>query len=32
MIGDLMEYEPGTNDRGECCKNIDLIAHPQRDS
>ena len=28
MIGDLMEYEPSYNDRGECCKNIDLIAHP----
>lgn len=26
--GDLMEYEPGYNDRGECCKNVDLIAHP----
>lgn len=32
MIGDLMEYEPGFNDRGECCKNIDLIAHPERNS
>ena len=31
MIGDLMEYEPGFNDRGECCKNIDLISHPERD-
>ena len=30
MIGDLMEYEPGFNDRGECCKNIELIAHPER--
>ena len=27
QIGDLMEYEPGMNDRGECCKNITLIAH-----
>ena len=27
MLGDLMEYEPVYNDRGECCKNIDLIAH-----
>ena len=32
MIGDLMEYEPGFNDRGECCKNIELIAHPERNS
>ena len=27
QIGDLMEYEPGMNDRGECCKNITLISH-----
>ncbi|MBQ9337659.1 MAG: NYN domain-containing protein [Lentisphaeria bacterium] len=32
MIGDLMEYEPGFNDRGECCKNVELIAHPERNS
>ena len=30
QIGDLMEYEPGTNDRGECCKNIELISHQTR--
>ena len=27
QIGDLMEYEPGMNDRGECCKILTLIAH-----
>ena len=30
QIGDLMEYEPGCNDRGECCRNIDLISHQVR--
>ncbi len=30
MLGDLMEYEPGFNDRGECCKNVDLVAHADR--
>ena len=25
-IGDLMEYEPSTNDRGDCCRNIVRIS------
>ena len=24
-LGDLMEYDPGYNDRGECCKNVTLV-------
>lgn len=30
MVGDLMEYDIGANDRGECCRNVELVAHPER--